>query len=204
MTSRQIRRFFRAFSRRIEFPVTVLLTGAAAGALLGSSRPSLDVDFAVVLRHRRGRRAWDAVEAAASGAARDTGIAANFAADISRWSLISFLDYARHTRAYARFGRVEVRLLEPAYWAIGKLARYLDPDVRDLTGVLRAQRVAAEPLARLWGRALRASPGSSACGAFRRQVEHFFATHGRAIWGASFDPPRAVAIFHRAARIPHA
>jgi hypothetical protein len=38
--------------------------------------------------------------------------------------------------------------------------------------------------------------------AFRRHVEHFFATHGAAVWGKRFDATRAVAAFHRAAKIP--
>jgi hypothetical protein len=36
---------------------------------------------------------------------------------------------------------------------------------------------------------------------FRRQVEHFFRTQGRMLWGPGFDPARAVAVFHTAARI---
>lgn len=200
MTRRQIKRFFKAFARRVDQPATVLLTGAAAGSLMGSSRPSLDVDFEVVLSPRSQRR-WEAIEQAVAEASQETGIAAQFGEEIGRWSLISLLDYARHTRPYQRFGTVEVRLLEPAYWAIGKLARYLDPDVRDLVQVLRRQRLAPEPLARLWGRALRESPRSTACWAFRRQVEHFLATHGRAIWGPSFDAAAAIAAFHRAAGI---
>ena len=36
---------------------------------------------------------------------------------------------------------------------------------------------------------------------FRRQVEHFFRTHGRAVWGRGFDAGSAIAAFHRAAQI---
>lgn len=204
MTRRQLHRFLKAFSAHAPVPLTVILTGAAAGSLMGSSRPSRDVDFAVTARGRRGRPPWDRIELAAQQATRETGIAANFAEDIARWSLISLLDYRRHTRPYRRFGTVEVRVLAPAYWAIGKLARYLDPDMRDLVQVLRAQRLAMEPLARLWGRALRASPRSTTCWMFRRQVEHFFQHRGRGIWGRSFHADRAIAAFHRAARITDA
>jgi len=217
MTPQQIARFFTVMARSLDAPATVLLTGAAAGTLMGAGRPSRDVDFAVVLPRRRGAvPPWDQVERAVQAATRQTGIAAQFAEDISRWSLISFLDYARRTRPYRRFGPVEVRVLEPAYWAIGKLTRYLDLDVQDLIRVLRRARgggsgaasirgsrarLAPEPLARLWGRALKASPRSDACWSFRHHVETFFHRHGPAIWGRAFEPARAIAVFHRAAGI---
>lgn len=201
MTPQQIARFFTVMARSLDAPATVLVTGAAAGTLMGAGRPSLDVDFAMVLPWGWTTVAWSRVEQAVQQATRQTGIAAQFAEDISRWSMISFLDYRRHTRLYRRFGRLEVRILGPAYWAIGKLTRYLDLDVQDLIRVLRRARLAPEPLARLWGRALKASPRSDACWSFRRHVETFFHRHGPAVWGRAFDPSRALAAFHRAAGI---
>ncbi|MBI4227333.1 MAG: hypothetical protein HY600_03545 [Candidatus Omnitrophica bacterium] len=201
MTPRQIARFFTVLAGSLATPVTILLTGAAAGTLMGAGRPSNDVDFAVVLARPRGSSAWAAFEQAVQEATRQTTIAAQFAEDISRWSMISFLDYRRHTRPYRRFRSVEVRVLEPAYWAIGKLARAWRPDLDDLVRVLRRARLAPSPLARLWGRALKASPRSDACWQFRRHVEDFFHEHGRGIWGRAFDPTRAIAAFHRAAGI---
>ena len=64
-------------------------------------------------------------------------------------------------------------LLEPAYWSIGKIARYLDPDVDDLVRVFKKQRVPALKLAKLWGKALAKSPRSSASFSFKKHVEHF-------------------------------
>ena len=205
MTAKPLDRFFTVFAaaygERATAPLTVIVTGATAGLVLGSVRPSRDVDFAVVFARRPGESTWAAVEAAAREATHRTGLAAQFAEDIGRWSMISFLDYPRHARLHKQFGRVEVRLLEPAYWAIGKLARSLDSDIRDLVQVLRRQRLAPVPVARVWGRALKASPRSTACWQFRRQVEHFFTTHGRAVWGNLFEPSRAIQIFHRAAGV---
>lgn len=201
MTPQQIARFFAVMARSLTVPVTVVLTGAAGGTLMGAGRPSLDVDFAVVLP-RRGRAVpWEVVESAVQAATRQTGIAAQFAEDISRWSMISFLDYTRHTHRYRRFGTVEVRVLDPAYWALGKLARSLELDVQDLVRVLRRAGLAPEPLARLWGRALKASPRSDARWSFRRHVEAFFQRQGPAIWGRAFEPAHAIAAFHRAAGI---
>lgn len=192
MHPRQIDRFFRVFARELAAPATVILTGAAAGSLWGHVRPSLDVDFAI--RPARGRRlpSWSRIERAAERTVRLTGIRANYAEDIDRWSAVSLLDYARHTTRYRRFGDLEVRLLDPLYWSIGKVTRYLSPDERDLVAVLQARRVAPSPLVHLWARALRQSPRSPALTQFRRQAEHFLRTHGRTIWGADFDAEHAL------------
>jgi len=199
MSPRQIDRFFRVLAQELGEPARVILTGAAAGSLWGHVRPSVDIDFAIQPAGR-GPARWRRVEHAIERAVRRTGIRVNYAEDIDRWSSISLLDYRRRTRLYRRFGALQVRLMDPAYWSIGKVSRYLDPDVRDLVTVLRAQRVSAARLVRLWGRALRRSPRSLALTQFRRQAEHFLRAHGRAIWGTRFDAERALARFHEAAR----
>jgi len=196
MSRRQIARFFQVLSKELEERVTVVLTGAAAGSLLGHVRPSLDIDFAV-RPSRTSRRAWQRIEEAIERTVRLTGIQANFAEDIDRWGPISLMDYLRHTRPYRRFGTLNVRVLDPAYWSIGKLSRYLEPDVRDLVSVLRRQRVPANRVVRVWARALRASPRSMALPQFRRQAEDFLRACGRAIWGTPFDPEGAIRLFHR-------
>jgi hypothetical protein len=108
----------------------------------------------------------------------------------------------RGGRLHRRLGRLSVHVLDPACWAVYKLARYLDSDVEDLRAVLRRQRVSSAALARLCGMSLRASPRSTQLFLFRKQVEHFFRNHGRAVWGRGFDAERALAAFRRGARIP--
>ena len=61
--------------------------------------------------------------------------------------------------------------------------------------------MAAAAAARVWGRALRASPPSTAQLQFRRNVERFFATEGAAIWGRGFPSDELVARFRRAAHV---
>lgn len=200
MTGRQIQRFFQVLARELDEPATVIITGAAAGSLLGHVRPSLDIDFAI-RSSRHDRRSWQRIEGAVERTVRLTGIQANFAEDIDRWGLISLLDYPRHTHPYRRFGKLNVRVLDPAYWSIGKMSRYLDPDVRDLVSVLKRQRVPASLLVRVWARALRASPRSMALSQFRRQAENFLRAYGRAIWGTRFDSEQAIRLFHRQAGI---
>lgn len=200
MTPRQIDRFFRVLAHELEAPALVIVTGAAAGSLFGHVRPSRDVDFAIRLA-RGGQSHWDTLARAVDRTVQLTRIHAQYAEDIDRWGPISLLDYRRHTLPYRRFGNLQVRLLDPAYWSIGKISRYLDPDVHDLVDVLRRRRIPAGRLVRLWGRALRESPRSTACTRFRAQAEHFLRTFGRTIWGARFDPESAIGGFHRAAGV---
>jgi len=200
MNRRQIDTFFRVLAEQSNEKVTILLTGAAAGAVWGHVRPSVDVDFAVQLRTGE-KKSWEKVAAAIERTVQLTGIQANYAEDIDRWGLITLLDYKRRTRPYRRFGLLQVRLLDPAYWSVGKMTRYLDPDVRDMVQVFKRQKVPAERLARLWGRALKKSPRSAALIQFRRQVEDFLQTHGSAIWGKKFDAGKTLRLFYREAGI---
>jgi len=200
MKRTQLHRFFRILAQEFDAPATIVVTGAAAGSVWGHVRPSVDVDFAVSLKYPT-RSRWAQFAAAIERTSQRTGLQANYAPDIDRWGAISLLDYRRHTSLYLTVGRLAVRLLDPAYWTIGKLTRYLDPDVRDLVVVLKRQRLDAGRLARLWGRALRASPPSTASTQFRQQAEHFLRTHGRYIWGRGFDMANTIAAFHHAAKI---
>lgn len=200
MNRRQIDTFFRVLAEQLHEKATILLTGAAAGAIWGHVRPSVDVDFAVHLRTRE-KKSWEKIEAAIQRTVRLTGIQANYAEDIDRWGLITLLDYNRRTRPYRRFGLLQVRLLDPAYWSIGKMTRYLDPDVRDMVQVFKRQKVPAQRLVRLWGRALKKSPRSAALFQFRRQVEDFLRSYGPAIWGKKFDAGKTIRRFHSAAGI---
>lgn len=70
--------------------------------------------------------------------------------------------------------------------------------------MVRRQRVPPDRLARLWGRALRASLPSTARMQFRRHVEHFLRSYGRRVWGKRFDPAPSLARFSRAAGLPAA
>lgn len=194
MNPRQIDHFFDLLARELDQPVTVILTGAAAGSLLGHVRPSRDIDFAI-RPARRGANQWQRVEEAIDRATQRSGISVNYAEDIDRWGAISLMDYARHTRPYRRFGRVRVRLLDPAYWSIGKISRYLDPDVQDLVGVLSRHPVPPQRLLTIWAKALRVSPRSTTSTAFRHQAEHFLRTYGMRIWGKRFNPERSIKKF---------
>lgn len=195
-----ILRFFEVLARELDRPARVLLTGAAAGALWGSVRPSQDVDFEIKLADAD-RSSKSRFQTAVQRAVEETGIQANYAEEIDRWGVISLMDYRRHTTLYRRFGKLQVRLLDPAYWAIGKLDRYVQSDVQDLVCILRKRKPSLDYVARIWGRALRQSPLSETGLLFRKHVEHFLRAHGREIWGARFDPAAAIRAFHKHAGI---
>ncbi|HXU07174.1 MAG TPA: hypothetical protein VN903_39745 [Polyangia bacterium] len=206
MTRKRIEHFFAVLAHELQRPARAYVTGAAAAALWGRVRPSVDVDLGIELVSRSADRVqtWQAIETAMERTKRLTGIPANFAEDIDRWGMITLLDYRRTSRRYRRFEQLDVRLLHPTNWSIGKLTRFLDSDIRDVTEVFRAQKIQPAAAARIWGRALRASPASTTQFQFRRNVEHFFAHQGPAIWGRTFDPASAVRAFERAASRPGA
>jgi hypothetical protein len=199
LTRADLDRFLRTLARRLPCPATVVITGGCEAMLLGGARPTGDVDFELRLA-RRHAGSGPAVEAAVAEAAARASVAVQWSTDVDRWSLVSVPSRHRRARRFRTIGRLRVDLLDPACWAVYKLARYLEPDVEDLVAVLRRERVGPRRLARLCGEALRASPRSTALFLFRRQVEAFFRTHGASIW-PDIDGERAVAAFHRAAGI---
>lgn len=201
MGPQEVARFFRILAKHMEEPVVVTLTGAAAGSAWGHVRASMDIDFGIEPRREREGN-WERIEEAIRKTSLATGITAQFSRNIERWGMISIGDYQKHTLPYRTFGRVEVRLLSPAHWAIGKLNRYLEQDAADLRVVFRKQKPDLARTLRLWGKALRASPPSSSSFEFRQRVERFLAGEGRAIWGRDFESERAIRAFRRHAGIP--
>ena len=203
MNRRQIDRYLTILAQELDRPARAYITGAAAGALWGRVRPSVDIDLGLELRSGKDR-SWEIIQQAVDRTTLLTGIPASVAEDIDRWGMITLLDYRRSSRLYRRFGQLEVRLLDPVTWAIGKLTRSLDPDIRDVMEVFRRQSVPWTHAARTWGVALRASPASTSQFQFRKNVEGFFTERGRTVWGKTFDSPAAVARFKVAAKIKDA
>ncbi len=196
MTPQEIDRFFRTLAKQSDEPLKVILTGAAAGAVWGHVRPSVDIDFAIELT-RGNERTWQKVEEALQKTVKLAGIPANYAQDIDRWGQISLLDYKKHITLYKRFGSVAVYTLDPAYWSIGKITRYLDPDIKDLVAAFSRSKIDVRLAVRIWGEALRQSPPSTERFQFRQHVEDFMQTYGRRIWGKKFVSGPALKEFYR-------
>lgn len=199
MNQRDLDRFFRTLSVRWRHPTTILLIGGAGSFLLGGARPTLDVDFEV--RFHSGKATWEAFEAAMRDVTAQTGIGAQYAESVERWSQLTLLDYRRHTKRTGRFGAIDVHVLEPAYWSIGKMGRYWDQDIQDMVAVFQRHKPDPLALARLWHRAIMRSPKSTQLQLAKRQALHFFETFGTKIWGSSFsmEPIRRLFLVKRAA-----
>jgi hypothetical protein len=195
MNRHQIERYFEILAKIYPQKCKIILTGAAAGALYGRVRPTMDIDFSAETEN------WETFSKAVSETSSRVGIAAQFAEDIDRWSSITLMDYQKHIYLYKRFGRIEVWLMEPSYWAIGKLSRYLDSDIQDMARVFKKTSTNWQDVASVAGRALRQSPKSTDCFLFRRQTENFLKQFGKKIWGKTFDEKKAIAYFHLKAEI---
>jgi hypothetical protein len=180
-----IHRFFQELDRRITRPIEVLLVGGSAAILQGVARATFDIDFEVRPKKKARRSEWETIQRAIDETSLATGITAQYAEDIDRWSSISLP--AKQSRIYHRFGKVEVRLLKPALWAIGKLARYLSSDIEDMRIVLRTTKTHPKTVVKLWGTALGISPASSSQSTFRKQVENFLEQYAGEIWGDKAD-----------------
>jgi len=200
MNIRQIDTFFKILDDELQQDADIILTGAAAGIIHGSSSPSMDVDFEIELKDP-GEAKWKRLQAAISKVLDKTGITSDYAEDIDRWGMITLLDYRKKTVLYKKYGKLAVRVLDPAYWSIGKMTRFIDPDIQDMIQVFRKKKTPALRLAKVLGRALKESPRSKELMLFRRQVESFFESYGKKIWGKSFDPDKVIGQFHKAAGI---
>ena len=200
LTARDLDRFLEALASRIPIRAKVIITGGMEARVLGGTRPTADIDFGLVLRPAD-ERSYPEFESVVRAVAEDLDVVVQFSSDIDRWSSIAIPPSKFRTLPYRRIGRLSAHLLDPACWAVYKLARYRESDIHDLVAVLKREQVAPLRLAGLCGASLRSSPRSTALHSFRKQVEHFFRKHGAAIWGNSFDPDPGIARFHREAGI---
>lgn len=200
MNKKQIDKFFKILDAELQLHAIIIMVGAAAGSIHGGSRSSMDVDFEIELKEP-GEANWEQLGSAIRKVKDKTGIAANYAEDIDRWGMITLLDYKKKTTLYKKYGKLAVKVLDPAYWSIGKMTRFIDPDIQDMIQVFTKTKTPELRLAKIWGRALKESPKSTALAAFRRQVESFLNSYGKKIWGKSFDSEKVIEQFHKAAGI---
>lgn len=206
MNKREIVHFFELLNEICPETCEIFLTGAGAGSLYGNIRPTTDIDFALKLPSKGHpdsdfEARWQKISKAIEEVSARTGIAAQYAEDIDRWSSIHLLDYQGSARLFRKFDKIKLKFLDPCHWAIGKLSRYLDPDVHDLMNVFKKTKTQWEELTEVLGMALKESPKSNACFLFRKQTEDFFKTYGKKIWGSDFQPDKAIARFHKYAQI---
>ena len=95
---------------------------------------------------------------------------------------------------------IEVRRSIPRHVGLGSTTQLA---LGIASGILKLAKkdVPIEEVAKVLGRALKESPRSKELMLFRRQVESFFESYGKKIWGKSFDPDKVIGQFHKAAGI---
>ncbi len=192
MNLAQAESYFNDLGRQLPAQTVIVLTGGIAASLLADARTTDDIDFAVIkplVRH------WDEVSGLLTRLAAKRGIQVQFSEDLDRWSSVTLLDWKKHTRLHRKSGKLEVRILDPLYFSIGKITRGTERDVQDLRAVLRAQKTGWEPLVRLWAKALKKSPRSTALPLVKRQMLAFLKDEGPWVWGKRFKPEEAVGLF---------
>jgi hypothetical protein len=202
MKRRQIDLFFRELSAGLESRADVILAGAAAGSLMGHVRPSMDIDFEIRARGSS-KKNFKQIQNAVQKASQIAGVAVNYSENIGGWSRIHYLNYRKTAVFYKRIGKIRVLLMAPEYWTIGKMARFLELDIQDILKVVRAKKLKAQRLVRLWARALRASDLSLELGFFRDHVMYFLKKYGRRAWGRRFKPEPVIALFKKQAGEKH-
>ncbi|MBI3307430.1 MAG: hypothetical protein HYZ84_06480 [Candidatus Omnitrophica bacterium] len=181
MRKKQIDLFFKELDRALNQKAEIILAGASAGTLMGHIRPSLDIDFEIKPSFKR-----PDLEEIILSAGRQAGVAVNFSENINHWSMISFLNYRKTALNYKTFGKLRVKLIAPAYWTIGKMARYYALDARDMAAIIRKKKLKPKNLVKLWKRALHASDLSLELGQFKKHTAHFLKTYGKKLWGKRF------------------
>ena len=192
--------FFLELHRGLSTPASVILTGAVAGGIYGNVRHSIDIDFEIRLKRKIGQRdQGEKLQELIGEVSSKLGIAANYSDDIGHWSMINYLDYRKTSIPYKKIGQLDIRLLAPEYWTIGKMTRFMEIDVKDILKVIKIKRLRLGPLVALWARAIRASPLSLAKGQFKRNVENFLRSHGKKLWGKSFNGEKAIENFRKLA-----
>lgn len=198
-----IDQFFQELDKKIEYPVKVILTGAMAGIILGNIRPSMDIDFEIEFSSAQNPsgKLIQQIELAIQEVSKKLNLPAQYSENIQGWSQISFLNYREESKLYKRIGKIEIHLLSPLHWSIGKLARYLELDAMDVVYVFRKHAVSWNKTAHLWGKALDNSSRSDKSREFREHVIDFFASRGKKVWGSDFEAAAAIQEFKSSAGI---
>jgi hypothetical protein len=168
--------YFTALAEEVSTPLVLVLTGGIAAGILADERTTDDIDFAIL---KYARKTLPQIEALVQRLAQQRGILVQYSSDIDRWSSVSFLDWQKHSRPYKRVGFLEVRVLDPYYWSIGKITRATERDQADLSAVIKKQKLDWKKLARLWAKALRKSPTSTSLFNARKQMEGFLIRAGQ-------------------------
>jgi hypothetical protein len=188
----QLDQFLTELASRWNKPLRLILTGAWAVVPWTSVRATYDVDFEV-----NGLDAADAEDfgAATRAAGNVVGLVAEYTTDLDRWGMITMLDYRDHTHAYKRVGQLDVQVLDPKHWSIGKINRFIDTDIHDLICVFTAIRIDPLELAQFWQQAICSSIVSTQQLSTKKHARDFFKQYGKEIWNDALSLQQVALIF---------
>ena len=185
--------FFKTLAGAYPEAMDILLIGGSAALLMGGTRATYDIDFEIKPKNQKAD--LETLFHKTKEIADRTGIGAQFGTSVERWSELSMLDYAKHKKLFHRFGNLTVYVLEPPYWSIGKVARYWDQDIQDMISVFSHEKTDPLALANVWQRVLKESQPSTLLFNLKKQMSHFFKTHGPGIWGKSLPLDKILPLF---------
>ena len=195
MKQRQIDLFFKILNKELQIAADVILVGASAGSLMGHVRPSFDIDFEIRLKRVRSPQAKAKLEASIKKAREIAGVSVNYSENVGGRSRISYLDYRKTAVPYKQIGRLNVKLIAPEYWTIGKMARFLELDIQDMVKIIQRKRLRAGVLVRIWARAIRSSDLSLELGQFRDHVIYFIKKYAKKLWGKNINSEKIIEDF---------
>lgn len=193
--------FFEELDRRLGLEAEIIIIGASAGLLMGYIRPSVDIDFEIQVKDSKDPASKEHIQNSIMKTSHKEGIAVNFSDDVSHWSMIDFLDYRRTASRYKKIGKLNIKIIAPEYWTIGKMTRFLELDIQDIMKIISMKHITYDRLIKLWGLAMKKSNLSLELGQFRRHVEFFLKKCGPKLWGKTFVPEDAIKLFHNHAGI---
>ncbi len=168
--------FFKRLAELIEEDIDIYLLGGCALILLGASRTTQDIDFEI-------KGASDETIEMIQQFCNDENIPVNFSEDAGKWGMISINSNRNTTLPYCSFGRIKVRILDPFDMIIGKIERFTDIDIQDVTFLIGKFSIEAEELLAVFAKALHRSVKSEKNFLFRKQVESFIKTYSKKLWG---------------------
>jgi len=172
--------FFKKLAELIEEDIDIYILGGCALILLGASRTTQDIDFEI-------RGASDETIERIQQFCNDKNIPVNFSEDVGMWGMISINNNRDTALPYSDFGKINVRILDPLDMSIGKIERFTDIDVQDVTYLIKKFSINAEELLTTWAKALNRSVKSEKSFLFRKQVESFIKTYSKSLWGLEGD-----------------
>lgn len=168
--------FFKKLSELVTEEIDVYLLGGCALIILGASRTTQDIDFEI-------RGASDETIQRIQQFCNDKNIPVNFSEDAGMWGMISINNNRDTALPYSDFGKITVRILDPLDMSIGKIERFTDIDVQDVTYLIKKLSMNPEELLTAWARASNRSLKSEKIFLFRKQVESFIKTYSKELWG---------------------